>query len=814
MIVTRISCLLSFALPFLASGCIFAQKSPIEPGALSPDTTLLPNGWKISPAGLQVAVGGFALNVIDIPHQNLALSISNGYSDQFLSLIDFKTGKVIQQIPLSAGWIGLAVTEDGHTIYASGGHLDRVLVFKLRDRKLSAAGEIRLPQDTFPSGISLNTVGSRLYVAANLADKMLEVDTASRKVLMQAATGKKPYAGAIVAKHHAIYVSNWGESDISVLDLDDLHLITRIPVGQRPGAILASPDGTRVFVTNSDSNIVSIVDTEKQRVTEEIDISLNHTPLPGSTPDALALTPDGRTLFVANANNNSVTVVDVAAPLQSVVLGFLPSGWFPAGLTVVGKGKEQKLIIANAKGSHSIENGSKWTSGVANDPNPGFVGRVLQGTVSIVPFTALKTLPRYTRQVRKNSRFITPENAGSAPFPLGPSGPIKHVIYIIKENRTYDQVLGDIPEGNGDQRYTLFGQKVTPNEHAIARQFTLIDNLYHNAEVSATGHFWTDSAIASEYVEKLWPSVNSGRGGKKRQDFHDDPDDFPSSGFIWDMCAKKGLSYRSYGEFGRVRNSTVPGEVHPATASLESHVSPTYRGADAIATFSDSARYNIWKREFETYVKDGNLPTFEVISLPGDHTVATRPGAQTPSAMVAENDLALGNILDDISHSPYWINTAVFVIEDDAQNGPDHVDCHRTTAFVVSPYVRRKFVDHTMYSAVSVIRTMELILGLPPMTQYDAAAMPMWALFQAAPNLASYTAQPAQISIHELNTPQSFGAAASLEMPLDEADEADDGQLNEILWKSVRGADSQVPSRRLDARLAIAPPVTAPRFPK
>lgn len=778
----------------------------IQPGLLSVNTVLLPNGWKISPAGQQVSVGGLPLRVVAVPHTDLALTTSNGYGDQFLSLIDLVNHRIIQRVPMVSSWMGLAIASDGKTVYASTGSGDDIAVFHLDHLRLTPDGEIPLPPGTFPAGIVLNPENSRLFVAGNLANSMLAVDTVSRKVLFQGDTGRKPYACALVPKRHAVYVSNWGEDSLSILNADNGQPIARVRVHERPGDIIASPDGNLIFVTNGDRNIVSIIDTATQRTIEEIDTSMSQTPLPGSMPDGLALSADGHTLFVANANNNSVTVVDVAAPFRSSVLGFLPTGWFPTSVAVAGEGKTQRLLVANGKGDQSYENGSKWPVGtVANDPNPGFVGRVLQGTVSVIPFTALLQLPRYTREVRSNSPFLTAPASTSAPFALGRSGPIQHVIYIIKENRTYDQILGDMPEGNGEASYAIFGKETTPNQHAIARQFTLIDNLYHNAEISATGHFWTDSAIASEYVEKLWPSTNSKRGGKNRMDFHDDDNDYPSSGFIWDECAKKGLSYRSYGEFGRVRGA-LPGKVRPAMASLENHVSPTYLGADAIASFSDLDRYAVWKREFDAYAKEDSLPAFEVLSLPGDHTVGTRPGSQTPRAMIAENDLVVGKILDDISHSPFWKKTAIFILEDDAQNGPDHIDCHRTTVFVVSPYVRRQFVDHTMYSAVSVVRTMELLLGLPPMTQYDAAATPMWPLFQSIPDLAPFTDLPARVSIEERNTPKSYGAALSLKMPLDEADQADDGELNEILWKSVRGSDAPMPSRRIDAQLVVAPP--------
>ena len=789
-----------------ASGQTSSVTTQVQPGHISANTILLPNGWKRSPAGQQVSVGGLPLRVVAVPHTDLALTASNGYGDQFLSLIDLVSHRIIQRVPMVASWMGLAVASDGKTVYASTGSGDSIAVFHLNDARLTPDGAIPLPPGTFPAGFVLNPENSKLFVAGNLSNSMLAIDTASRKVLFQGDTGRKPYSCALVPKRHAIYVSNWGEDSLSILNADNGQLISRVQVHEKPGDILASPDGNLIFVTNGDRNIVSIIDTATQRTIEEIDTSMTRTPLPGSMPDGLALSADGHTLFVANANNNSVTVVNVAAPLHSTVLGFLPSGWFPTSVAVAGKGKTQRLLVANGKGDQSYENGSKWPVGaVANDPNPGFVGRVLQGTVSVIPFTALLQLPRYTREVRTNSPFLTPPASAPAPFVLGRTGPIQHVIYIIKENRTYDQILGDMPEGNGEASYAIFGKETTPNQHAIARQFTLIDNLYHNAEVSATGHFWTDSAIASEYVEKLWPSVNSQRGGKKRIDFHDDDDDYPSSGFLWDECAKKRVSYRSYGEFGRIRGA-APGKVRPAMASLENHVSPTYRGADAIASFSDLERYSVWKREFDAYAQKGSLPAFEVLSLPGDHTVGTRPGSQTPRAMVAENDLIVGKMVDDISHSPFWKNTAVFVLEDDAQNGPDHIDCHRTTAFVVSPYVRRGFVDHTMYSAVSVVRTMELLLGLPPMTQYDSAAMPMWPLFQSVPDFTPFTGLPAQISIEERNTPHSYGAALSLKMPLDEADQADDGELNEILWKSVRGADSPMPSRRINAQLTVAPP--------
>ncbi|MBT9331552.1 bifunctional YncE family protein/alkaline phosphatase family protein [Paracidobacterium acidisoli] len=775
--------------------------APRQPGPVSGSETLLPNGWSLSPAGAQVATGGFPLHVIAIPHTHLVVMMSNGYGEHFLSLIDSATARVVQRVPIHEGWMGLAVNAAGSRLYASSGAGDSILIFDLTNRQLKEEGAIALPAGTFPAGIVLGEGDRLLYVAGNLANKLLIVDTAQRKVVAEGPTGKKPYTCVVDSLHGHVYVSNWGENTLSVLDASSAKPVATVKVQEKPGDMVISPDRMRVFVTDGDRNLVSMVNTETQQAEEEIDVSLNRTPLAGSTPDGVALSANGRTLFVACANNNSVAVVDVTRRRHAAVPGFLPVGWFPSSLTVLGTGSEQRLVVANAKGAHSFENGSKFVLNSSDHINKGYVGLVLQGTVSVIPFRELKHLPVYTQQVLRNSPFTTPQASAAAPFALGRRGPIQHVIYIIKENRTYDQVLGDMKEGNGEASYAIFGEQVTPNQHAMARQFTLFDNLYHNAEVSATGHFWTDSAIAPEYVEKLWPSTYSGRGGH-RMEYHDDDDDYPASGFLWDQCAKKGISYRSYGEFARVLGA-APGKVRPFTPSLQGHINPDYRGSDVIATVSDTERYGIWHREFMQFVEERSLPAFEVISLPGDHTVGTRPGAQTPRAMVAENDLMLAKMLDDISHSIYWKSTAVFVIEDDAQNGPDHIDCHRTTAFVLSPYIRRHFVDHTMYSSASVVRTMELLLGLPPMTQYDASAVPMWASFQAAPDMTPFSAVPARIPIEEKNTLQSYGAAESMRMPLDAADQADDGELNEILWKSVRGAGSEPPSRRLNAALTL-----------
>jgi Phosphoesterase family len=435
--------------------------------------------------------------------------------------------------------------------------------------------------------------------------------------------------------------------------------------------------------------------------------------------------------------------------------------------------------------------------GETYNTSSNFTGRILQGTISFIPEPTEELLRKYSLQVRANWPERDQLKAPNAPFSLGRDCPIKHVFYIIKENRTYDQILGDMPEGNGDARYTLFGQQVTPNQHALSRQFTLIDNLYHNAEASAAGHFWTDSAYSTEYVEKLWPSTYSGRGGRAtRPEYHDDEDDNPTSGFLWDELAHSGISYRSYGEFSNVRGAPA-GHARAAAENLVNHVNVDYLGSDAIAFFSDLQRYAVWHKEFEQSAEAGSLPTFQIISLPGDHTVGTRPGALTPRAMVAENDYVLGKMIDDISHSKFWKDSAVFVIEDDSQSGPDHIDCHRTTAFVVSPYVRRGFVDHTMYSSVSLVRTMEEILGVPPMTQYDAVATPMWRMFQAKPDMTPYFFLPAGIDLGEKNTLQSYGAVESTHMPLEAADEADDGQLNRIIWKSIRGSDSALPPPRV-----------------
>jgi hypothetical protein len=376
------------------------------------------------------------------------------------------------------------------------------------------------------------------------------------------------------------------------------------------------------------------------------------------------------------------------------------------------------------------------------------------------------------------------------PPKIGAPSPMKHIFYIIKENRTYDQVFGDLKEGNGNPDLCLFPDAVTPNHHALAKQFVLLDNFYCDAEVSADGHNWSMAAYATDYVEKSWPTSYGGRGGE--YEFEGGyPHTYPSNGFLWDNCHRHGVSYRNYGEWADTQD--MPRDTAKALMpSLEGHVAPLYRGWDL--NYSDVDRYKAWLAEFDRYDAEGGLPQFQVLKLPNDHTQGTRKGSLTPRAYVAQNDLALGLIVERISRSRYWKESAIFVIEDDAQNGPDHVDAHRTVALVISPWTKQGFVDSELYSTSSMVRTMELILGLPPLSQFDAAATPMYNSFAATSDFRPYTARPALLDITERNPDGAVGQERSNRLDFSAEDRIPDVEFSEIIWKAVKGADSVMPA--------------------
>jgi len=398
-----------------------------------------------------------------------------------------------------------------------------------------------------------------------------------------------------------------------------------------------------------------------------------------------------------------------------------------------------------------------------------------------------------------------PSAAGASAIPkkVGDPSPIKYVFYIIRENRTYDQILGDLERGNGDPNLCLFGEEVTPNAHAIAREFVVLDNFYVDAEVSYDGHAYSTGAYATDFVEKIWPTNYGSRGaiylseggGKMRNAYGNVT--APMHGYIWDSCTRAGVSVRSYGEFTELGpapegGSTAGGRQAVARVpGLVGHIHPTYPPWDLL--IPDNRRVDVWLEEFHHFEQNGGLPQLNIIRLGGDHTSGTRAGYPTPRAMIAENDLATGRVVEAISSSVYWKESAIFILEDDAQNGPDHVDAHRSPAFVISPFAKRAAVDSTLYTTSGMLRTMELILGIPPMSQYDAAATPMYNAFQTTPVLTPYTLRPARIDTREMNAANAWGAEASAKMYLAEADLAPELELNEILWKSVRGAASPMP---------------------
>ena len=780
-------------IPLLA-GCGHSIHAQI-PGKLPDGRILLPNGWMLSPAGVQVEVGELPLTMAVSPDGRYVITTDDGTAVQDLTVVDVASWTVVQRLPVAKAWVGLKLFDGGRRLLVSGGNDNRVNVYEFSSGRLRFADSLVIPPrragaNVWVAGVDIDEREGLVYAAGKESRTLTTISLGARTVLKTLDLPATPYTCLVSRIHPYVFVSLWGGAAVAFVDRDGGALVKSVRVGNHPCDMVESPDGRSLYVANASDNSVSVIDIASGSVRETLQTGLFPGLPEGSTPNGVALTADGGTLYVANADNNYLAVFDVRRPGETRPTGFIPTGWYPTCVGVVPT--DGRIIVANGKGGSSRAN--------PGGPNPEaprhsseYIGSLFLGSLSRIDPPDGPALRAYTAAAYADAR-IGKEVLRPAASPLlpgaGGSRAIRHVFYIVKENRTYDQVFGDMGIGNSDPALCLFGDSVTPNIHALARQFVLLDNLYADAEVSADGHNWTMGAYATDYVEKTWPTEYGGRGGEYEYE-GGYPDVYPASGYLWDNCMRNGVSYRTYGEF-----ASNPGDGSDTAVgqlpSLRGHTAPRAHGWDL--DYSDIDRYRDWEKEFSAYEASGGLPAFQTIKLPNDHTSGTRRGTRTPRAYVAQNDQALGMIVDRISHSRYWATSAIFVIEDDAQNGPDHVDAHRTEALVISPWTKRHYVDSELYSTSSVVRTMELILGLPAMSQYDSSATPMFASFSTTPDTSAYACRKAIINLEERNAPGAYGGARSEMMDFSQPDAAPDRELNEIIWRSVRGRDARMPA--------------------
>lgn len=832
--------LLWMSLPPAATG---EGAPPIRalPGLRDDGSVLLPNQWSLTPAGEQIDLGDFPVNIALHPKGRFAAVLHCGFSRHEIIVVDVENGKIVSRTPVVEAFYGLVFAHDGGRIFCSGASQEGVRAFTFADGQLTDGELIPLrdaKEKGIPCGLAVSSDDRQAYVAnvwgqtvstLDLREKKtlfdlkltaaapvivappaqpLDDDTAAATKRAEAARAKSmadapfPYACALDERRDRLYVSLWAQAAIAVIDLKTRTVVSTLPVEDHPNEVLLDASGRTLYVANANRNTVSVIDTASGQVRETLLASLYPDLPPGTTPDGLALSPDGKLLFVANASINAVAVFDVSEAGKSRSLGFIPTGWYPTSVRVTPDGR--RLLIANGKGSKSQANPDGPQPGIKATGKVQYIGSLMLGSLSIVDLPKREKLEEQLKtwsvKVRRNSPLrqdlsVTGTRSADNPIPLKPGdpSPIRYCIYVVKENRTYDQVLGDMPEGNGNAALCLFPEKVTPNHHRLAREFVLLDNFYVDAEVSADGHEWTMGAYATDFVEKSWPlAYGHNKSGKFLY-----PSEgkflvaYPSSGYLWDHAKAAGISYRSYGEF--VENGKKPND--PCTTrvkNLDGHFAPHFRSFDL--DYPDAKRVDAYVDELKRFEAEGEMPRLQVVRLPNDHTEGTVVGKPTPTAYLAENDLAFGRFVEAVSHSRFWAQTAIFVIEDDAQNGPDHVDAHRSIAFVISPYTRRRSVDSTMYSTSSMLRTIELILGMPPMTQFDAAATPMFGAFTATPDPTPYTALPAGVDLEQKNEKTAWGTKESSRMDFAKEDAADDLLLNRVIWHSVRGADVPMPA--------------------
>ncbi|MEP6684717.1 MAG: bifunctional YncE family protein/alkaline phosphatase family protein [Parafilimonas sp.] len=762
-----------------------------------PSQIKLPNGWSLTPVGKSLQLGDLPLNIAISSTKKYFAITNNGQSTQSILLFDAQHQKRVDSITIAKSWLGLKFSADEKYLYASGGNDNRILKYAIINNKLHLKDSIMLgapwPNEISPAGFDIDDVKQLMYVVTKENNSLYVLNLKTKKVIKKDTLGAEAYTCLLSPDKSELYISVWGGDKVKIFNTITQKLTDSIAVGDNPNDMCLSRNGKYLYVCNANDNSVSVIDIRKRKVFETLNAALYPNSVPGSTTNSVALSADEKTLYIANADNNCIAVFDVSKPGSSTSKGFIPVGWYPTCVRTIGN----KIYVANAKGFTSMPNSlfdpfhtNSTIDYQKGDNDQYYIGGLFKGTLSIINTPTQQQLNLYSRQVYKNTPYNKNKELESAgeknnPVPqlIGDSSPIKYVFYIIKENRTYDQVLGDMPEGNGDTSICLFGEKITPNEHAISREFVLLDNFYVNAEVSADGHNWSMGAYADDYLEKTWPTSYGGRGGKYDSEGNRAIAN-NKGGFIWDHAAKAGVSYRTYGEFADDYKPNIP--------VLKNHICPYYTGWDL--KVRDTVRLNQWKKDFDSLIAINALPHLNTLRFPNDHTAGLGKNRYTPFSYVAENDLAVGLFVDYLSKSSIWKQSVVFILEDDAQDGPDHVDAHRSTAYITGGFVKRHYVDHTMYSTTSVLRTIELILGIPPMSQYDASSPSMWRCFQSTPDITPYNAKPLQYDINQKNIAENAWQRKSETFDFSKEDIIPDREFTEVIWKAVKGADAIVPA--------------------
>jgi YVTN family beta-propeller protein len=801
----------------LAAAAILVSQPAIRErvGFLPDGGFLLATGWKIKPVGTQIPVDTFPMASVITPDGKTLLVLNGGYNPPSISVIDIATAKELSRAKVPDGWLGLAITKAGDRVYVGGGSKAAIYEFTLANRTLTpsrvfpiVAEKDRKKQD-FIGDVQLSPDGRLLYAADLYRDSVVVVNPQSGLVISRIKTGRRPYRILFHKSGKSLYVSSWSDGSVGQYDAATGARMAVTPAGPhatdmvwRDGEVEDQPSiKARLFVSASNTNNVYVLgatETGELSRLETINLALHPRQPAGMTPEGLGLSADGNRLYVACADANAAAVVDISGG-RSRVLGFVPTGWYPTAAFGLPDGRLGILnsrglqSYANPKGPNPMKEPERNQEGTRTD---GYVGVLQTGTVQFVDSPDDAKLIALTQDVIANSPYRDEklDDPGiPANSPVRPNGPIKHVIYIVKENRTYDQVLGDMKQGNGDPSLVLFGENATPNLHKIAKDFVLLDNFYVNSDVSADGHNWATAAIAPDYVQKLWQNSYANR--RSAGDYEgQEPANSPPAGYIWTSAAQAGISMRNYGYFadnfkaGKPDGTQIEG-VHDAVLAKVTNMK--YRSWDL--DYPDIERANAFIDDLHDFEKAGSMPQFLIMRMGNDHTSGTAPGKVAPLSAASDNDQGVGMLVEAVSKSRFWSETAIFVIEDDAQNGPDHVDSHRSPAWVISPWVKRGTVNSTMYNQASVLRTMEIILGLHPMTVYDAGARPMFSVFGESATPGGYTLEAPKTPVNTRNPEHSATAARSSRMNFKEADDIDDDELNDILWTAIKGPGAAPP---------------------